>query len=254
MEREEKESLEQAVWQPLEKGCRVLTTKVHGFTTDTMLLAAFSQPKDGEACADLGAGCGTISLLWKCRGKPGPILAVELQEEAAALMARSVEENGFSESIRVVRGDIRAYREIFPPQKLDLMACNPPYYPMGRGETGKGSRRTARHDETLTLEELAAAGKYGLRWGGGFYVCLRTERLPEAMEVFRRHRLEPKRLRLVQSGPEKPPYLFLLECRHGGNPGLSAEPTLVLTDGRGNDTEELRKIYRGNLKEEQNER
>ncbi len=230
------EERDEARWEDLGGGVGVWVTKDCGITTDTLLLARFSQPRPGEACADFGTGCGAIPLLWKSQGAFGtgssrPLLAVEIREEAAALCARSVERNGLSQEIRAVRGDVRRFRELFPPQKLDLVVCNPPYYPLGSGGEGEGPRKTARHEETLTLSDLAAAAKHCLRWGGRLCLCLRTERLAEALELFRGSRLEPKRLRLVQSGPEKAPYLFLLECRRGGKPGLAAEPTLILKPG-----------------------
>lgn len=232
-------------FEPLGKGCRVLVTAEHRFTTDTLLLADFSMPRPGEACADLGTGCGTIPLLWRMRGRPKSILAVELQREAAELAEKSVAENGFSQEIKVVCGDVRNYKRIFSHQGFHLMACNPPYYPLGSGYAGEGSRRTARHEESLTLEDLSGVARYGLGWGGRLCMCLPVERMAEAMELFRKSGLEPKRMRLVQSGPEKPPYLFLLECRRGGKPGLAVEPALLLTDGTGNPTPELEKIYGG---------
>lgn len=229
--------------EALGPGCHVLVTAEHRFTTDTLLLADFSMPRPGERCADLGTGCGTIPLLWSSRGKPEKVLAVELREDAAALAARSVEENGLSEKIAVLCGDVREYRTCLPHQGLDLVACNPPYFPLGRGAAGEGSRKTARHEESLTLNDLAAAAKYGLKWGGRLCLCLPVERLPEAMALFCGAGLEPKRLRLVQSQPEKAPYLFLLECRYGGGPGLAVEPTLLLRDAAGESTAELVKIY-----------
>ena len=230
-------------WEPLGQGHKVLVTKEHGFTTDTLLLAHFSMPRPGEICADFGTGCGTIPLLWCMRGKPHSVLAAELQEQGALLAARSAEENGFSEILQVVRGDVRDYRSILPHQGFHLVACNPPYYPLHSGAQGDGPRRTARHEESLTLPDLASAARYALRFGGRLCVCLPSERLAEAMAVFRAHELEPKRLRLVQSAPEKPPYLFLLECRRGGKPGVNIEPVLLVTDGDGNFTIEMKKIY-----------
>lgn len=230
-------------FEPLGKNCRVLVTAEHGFTTDTLLLADFSMPRSGEDCADLGTGCGAIPLLWRSRGKPRSVLAVEIQREAAELAERSVRENGFSREIMVARGDVRRYQELLPHQGFHLMACNPPYYALGSGYAGDGSRGIARHEQTLTLEDLCRAARYGLRWGGRLCVCLPTERLAEAMEVFRQNELEPKRLRLVQSKEGKAPYLFLLECRRGGKTGLSVEPPLILTNGAGDFTAELLEIY-----------
>ncbi len=233
-----------ARWEPLGNNCGVYVTGEHGFTTDTLLLADFAAPKTAEiSCADFGTGCGIIPLLWKSRGASGTVLAVELQKEAAELAARSVLENGWGQEIQVIQGDVRQYKEILPHQSLHLIACNPPYYPPGSGAVGNGSRRTARHGETLTLEDLAAAAKYSLRWGGRLCICLPSERLAEALALLRQNGLEPKRLRLVQSGPEKAPYLFLLECKKGGKTGLQAEPVLLLTDGAGRPAAELEQIY-----------
>ena len=63
------------------------------------------------------------------------------------------------------------------------------------------------------------------------------------MGLFQKYGLEPKRLQLVQSKPGKAPYLFLLECRRGGKPGLAVEPTLIITDEQGNYTREMQEIY-----------
>ena len=49
-------------WEPLGSRLRVLVSPSHGFTTDTLLLAHFSLPRPGERCAELGCGCGAISL------------------------------------------------------------------------------------------------------------------------------------------------------------------------------------------------
>ncbi len=232
-----------ARWEPLGRDCRVLVTEEDGFTTDTLLLAQFSLPRPGEACADFGTGCGVIPLLWVSRGKPGSVLGIELRREAADLAARSVEENGFSQAVSVVCGDIRRYRETLPHEGFHLIACNPPYYPPDSGDTGKGARETAWHGGTMFLQDLISAARFSLRFGGRLCVCLPVERLAEAMEAFRRGGLEPKRLRLVQSGPEKPPYLFLLECRKGGKSGLQAEPVLLLTGRDGAFTPEMLEIY-----------
>ncbi len=233
----------QAHWEPLGKSCRVLVTKEHGFTTDTLLLAHFSAPHPEEACADLGTGCGTIPLLWQSRGHTGPVLAIELRREAAELAEASAAQNGFSQEITVICGDVRQYKGLLSHQSLGLIACNPPYYSIPSGALGHGPRKTARHEDSLTLEDLSAAARYGLRHGGRLCVCLPTERLAEAMRTFGQVGLEPKRLRLVQSNPGKAPYLFLLECRKGGKPGLTVESTLFLTDAAGDPTPELVKIY-----------
>lgn len=231
-------------WEPLSRGCRVLVTDGHGFNTDTLLLADFSMPRRGEACADFGTGCGAIPLLWAARGRPGKAWGIELQEEAAALAAESVRANGLEGKITILQGDVREIKSLLPHQSLGLAACNPPYQAAGAGlVSGSPARRLARHGEALPLEGLAAAARYALGHGGRLCVCMRTQRLAEAAAVFHAAGLEPKRLRLVQARPGKAPYLFLLESRKGGKPGLETEPVLFLEGPGGGPSPELEAIY-----------
>ena len=60
---------------------------------------------------------------------------------------------------------------------------------------------------------------------------------------FREYGLEPKRLRLVQQRPEKAPFLFLLEARRGGKPGLTVEPTLFIEGEQEGLSREMAAIY-----------
>lgn len=237
--------MEQASWESLAPGCQVLVTREHGFSTDTLLLAAFSQPRRGERCADLGAGCGTIPLLWRARGEPGPILAVELQPQAAEQARRSVERSGYNGHIQVVEGDVRDYKALLPCQGLDRVACNPPYTLPGAGAASPDpQRRAARQGDCFSLEDLAQAARYSLKHRGRLCLCLPVRRLAEALALFPRWDLEPKLLRLVQQRRDKAPYLFLLECRRGGRPGgLEAAPTLLLEEDTGGPTRELLEIY-----------
>lgn len=237
--------MEQASWEPLAPGCQVLVTREHGFSTDTLLLAAFSQPRRGERCADLGTGCGTIPLLWRARGEPGPILAVELQPQAAEQARRSVERSGYNGHIQVVEGDVRDYKALLPCQGLDRVACNPPYTLPGAGAASPDpQRRAARQGDCFSLEDLAQAARYSLKHRGRLCLCLPVRRLAEALALFSLWDLEPKLLRLVQQRRDKAPYLFLLECRRGGRPGgLEAAPTLLLEEDGGGPARELLEVY-----------
>ena len=231
-------------WEPLGPGLKVLVSPCHGFNTDTLLLAHFSMPAPGQRCADLGTGCGVIPLLWCARGNPRQVLALELQEEGAGLAERSAAENGFSQKLQVVRGDLRDYKTLLPHQGLDRIACNPPYYPQGAGANGRKPGRTAaRHEESMTLEDLCQAARFSLKFGGRLCFCLPMGRLAEAAALCRDQGLEPKRLRLVQLRADRPPYLFLMECRRGGKPGLTGEPTLLLRGEDGDWSREMLEIY-----------
>lgn len=233
-----------ARWEPLWGGAKVLVTKEHGFGTDGVLLADFSRPKSGETWVDLGTGCGIIPLLWRARNMGKRITGVELQKAAAEQARQSVKENGFEEEIQILEGDARELEKLFPAGSLDGISCNPPYTAPGAGiPSPSDARRTARQGDSLSLEELAKGARYALRFGGRLCVCLRPSRLSEAMTIFHQADLEPKRLRLVQQRAGKAPFLFLLECRRGGKPGMTVEPVLLLEGEDGAPSQELEDIY-----------
>ena len=48
--------MEELSWQPLSRDAAVLVSRVHRFSTDTILLADFSLPRRGERCVELCAG------------------------------------------------------------------------------------------------------------------------------------------------------------------------------------------------------
>lgn len=234
----------QCHWEPLGRNLRVLVGPGFGFNTDTLLLADFALPRRGDVCADLGCGCGVIPLLWCYRARPEKVLALDVQEGALELMESSVRENGLEERIAPLSGDIRDFKSLLPHQGLDLIASNPPYFPPGSGAVSRDPRRElARHSTSFLLPDLSRAALHALRHGGRLCLCLPAVRMAEAVSLFSGEGLEPKRLRLVQQRPGKEPYLFLMECRKGGRPGLEVLETLFINDASGGFSPEMRRIY-----------
>lgn len=210
-------------WERLSGDYGIYVSKSHGFTSDTIALAEFSRPKKGERCADFGTGAGGIPILWQIGGEPGLCDAVELQQEAAGQAEASVERNGLEDRIRVYHRDIRDFREFMSHQCYDRISCNPPYKAKGAGVLNPdAARRAARHEESMSAEDILAAARFSLKFGGGLFICQRPERLTDFMLLFREYGIEPKRLRFVQHNAAGQPSLFLLEGRRGGRPGLRA--------------------------------
>ena len=90
---------------------------------------------------------------------------------------------------------------------------------------------------------FAAAAAWLLRSRARFSLMLPAARLTDAFDTLRRHRLEPKRLRLVHANVQRPARLALMEAMLDVNPGLIIEPPLIIHDLDGMDTQELRRIY-----------
>lgn len=234
--------------EPIGGGHSIIVSPEHTFNTDTILLAQYSMAKPGERCAEFGTGCGMVSLLWCNRSTPREVYALDIQPQACSQAERSAQMNGFSQ-MRVLEYDLRQIvteqvKALPFPLEFDLVACNPPYKPLGTGiQNAQGSKAAARHETDCTFEQIAAAAARLLRWGGRFVCCLRPQRLAEVCGILSATGLEPKRLRLVQHRIQKAPSLFLLEARRGGKSGLSVNPVLLLEDAGGGCSAEMKEIY-----------
>lgn len=235
--------------EPLGNGVMIYVNDIHHFTTDTILLADFAGVKKHERVVDLGTGCGTIPLLLVREEPPESIIALDLQQDAIALLYDSIRynrDNGVNrvDCITPMIGDIRAVRDLMPAGEADVVICNPPYKLSGAGITNPDNgKRTARHEVACSLEDICSAAKRLLRSGGRFVVCQRPERLTDILITLRAYDLEPKRLRMVQGRAGKAPKLVLIESKRGARPGfLEVSPTLVIED-EGGFTREMRDIY-----------
>lgn len=231
--------------EPLGGGLSIYVTDSYHFSTDTILLAHFSQPKGKKKCADLGTGCGTIPLLWLRENKNLDIAAVEIQPDACELANKSVEYNDLGQFLTIIHCDLKELKGTLPFGCYDVVACNPPYKLGGSGiQNPESAKLIARHETECTLDDIFEAASKLLQFGGRFCVCQRPERLADVMESMRRFSIEPKVLRLVQQRTSKAPKLFLLEGRKGGKRGyLDVLPTLFIEDEHGGFSREMLDIY-----------
>ena len=231
--------------EPLGNGIEVIVSPTHHFTTDTILLSHFANPKKNAKCVDLGSGCGTIPLLWCRFSKSLKITAVEIQPDAADMIERSVSRNNLSENFNVLCEDLNNLKGKVPFGYFDVVTCNPPYKIAGGGvKNPEEGKLLARHEASCTMEDVVKAASKLLQFSGNFCMCQRPERLTDALTLFRKYDLEPKELRLVQGKADKKPKLFLLKGKKGGKEGyLEVLPTLIIENADGSFTDEMNEIY-----------
>ena len=213
--------------------------------TDTVLLADFASPRKRDRAVDMGCGNGAIAILMASHQQMLQVEGVEIQEEMADMARRSVEYNGMGERVRIHTGDMRQAWQELGREKYSLVVCNPPYGGEGRALLSAGvQERIARHEGDLHPEAIAGAADKLLKYGGRFCVVYPAPRAFEMMQAMDLHRLAPKRIRTVHSGPGKVPKLILIEAVKGGGSGLNWLEPLVLQDAQGQPSEEYRRIYR----------
>lgn len=225
-------------------GPRFAQTEHFKLGTDSVLLADFARTSAAGKGIDLGCGSGAIMLLLLTENQKLHMTGLELLPEAAGVAGENMRENALTERSRILCGDIRSHRALFPAGSFDLAVSNPPYFPGGRGFVSpKSGRAEARGELQCTLQELCTAAAYLLHTGGRFALVYRPERLSELFCVLSENGLEPKRLRMVCHRAQSAPSLVLVEARRGGKPGLKLEASLLLTDENGSESAEYRRIY-----------
>lgn len=196
--------------------------------TDSFALAYFARVPRGSRVCDLGSGTGLLSTLLLAREETLTVENVELSAPATALAQKTFAENGWLGRAVFHLGDLRENKNLPQPGSIDYVISNPPYFPLGSGVSAKGeARKTAREESACTLEDVCAAAKRVLRWGGRFALVHRAERLADVLCAMRAGGIEPKRLRFLAKAPDAAPSLLFVEGTRGGKSGLALEPPLI---------------------------
>lgn len=228
--------------QPIGKGIFINTSKHHSFGTDAVLLADFARPKRGDRIIDLGTGCGIIPFLMLREKKGQSFIGIDISAEAVKLAEMSAKENGF-DNFKAVNSDLLDLKGKVEFGRATLITCNPPYKAPNAGlKNPDETARIARHETKCTLEDIIAVSAKLLQTSGRFCLCHRPERLAELIELLRKYKIEPKRLRCVSQRLGERPWLVLVEGRRCGNTGLTIESELYIEEN-GNFSKEMKNIY-----------
>lgn len=194
-------------------------TKGYRFTSDAVALANFVKVKSGGKLIDLCSGSGVIGILASAKNKVSKTVLVEIQECLSDMSRRSVEYNKL-ENIEVVNAPLQNISKTVGVGVYDTVVCNPPYKKCGTAKllNENESIAIARHELTVTLEEIIKEASVLLKFGGEFYIINKEERLVDMMVLLRKYNLEPKVLKLLPS--TKGANVAMLKAKKGGKSGI----------------------------------
>lgn len=216
------------------------------FGIDAVLLADFACRglKAGESVIDLGTGTGIIPLLMAKGCEAAAFTGLEIQKDSADMAAQSVALNALEGRIKIINGDLKDAGKLFPRHSFNVVTCNPPYMIDAHGKGNELDALTiARHEVLCTLEDVVAAADSLLATHGRFFMIHRPFRLPEIFSSLEKHKMEMKRMRLIQPFADKEPNLVLIEARKNAKRRLTIEPPLVVRNDDGEYTAEIKEIY-----------
>jgi tRNA1Val (adenine37-N6)-methyltransferase len=156
--------------------------------------------------------------------------AVEVQEEFADIIGRNAAINEMADRLTPLYKDLRELTAADLGGEVSIVTANPPYMKTNAGKRNDSDAKyIARHEVKGGVDDFCAAAARVLKHGGSFYVVWRPDRLSELMEALTRHKLEPKRMSLVQGDENAEPGMVLIEAKKGAAHGMRISPTLILT-------------------------
>ena len=215
------------------------------FGIDSVLLSDFAKDiKKDSVGADLGTGTGIIGILLSFKTKLKKIIGIEIQTEVAEMAARNVILNNLENKMEILNIDIKEIEEKLEKNSMDFIVTNPPYKKIETGKINENIYKfISRHEYSANLEDFIKEANYLLKDKGSFYMVHRPERLVDIMEILRKYKIEPKKLRMVYSKSNKEAKLVLIKAIKNAKSFLKIENPLIIYNEDGEYSEEIYKIY-----------
>lgn len=215
-------------------GIQILQPRTgYRYSLDALILPFFMKVKGGERLIELGAGTGVISMIVAKSCADCSLVSLELQERLYGLLVRNLDLNRLAGRVDGVLGDIRQVPRLFDKASFNQVFTNPPFRKAASGRINPNREKAiARHEIALSLDDLIDASAYLLKQEGKFCLIYLAERLVDLVQKLRRKNLEPKRMQTIQSFPDTPPGLILMEAVKGVRPGLTLESPFVIYQDR----------------------
>lgn len=227
------------------KGIHVIQKKEgFRFGVDAVLLANFAKVKNNSSVIDLCTGTGIVPFILAGKTNAKNITGIEIQEEFVEMAERSVEFNKLEERVNFINGDLKNLALLKKLPKVEVLTVNPPYKLQNSGIINLHDKNAiARHEICCTLEDVIIASRILLKDNGRMYMVHRPDRLVDIVTLMRKHKIEPKRIRMVHPSAGKAPNIVLVEGQRDGGAFLKWDDPLYVHTEDGGYTEEIISMY-----------
>jgi len=209
------------------------------FGIDSVIFSDFIKDiKKNSNVIDLGTGTGIISFLALAKYDIKKIIGVEVQEDVADMVNRSIKLNKLEEKFEVINCNIKDLLNYFKRESFDVVVSNPPYKKNNTGGKNENEKKLiSRHEILADIFDFIKISKNLLKDNGVLYMVHRPERLTDIISGLRLNKLEPKKIRFVYSNREsKNAKLVLIKAVKNGGQFLEIENPLYIYDS-------VRKIF-----------
>lgn len=214
------------------------------FGVDAVLLSNFANIKKKHRVIDLCTGTGIIPFLAYGKYKPREIIGIEIQEDMVEMANRSSQYNEIEDVVKFINADLKDLNLLKSLGTFDVLTVNPPYKLNNSGILNPDDKLAiARHEILCNLEDVIIAARRLLKDNGRIYMVHRPERLIDIFELMRKHRIEPKRVQMIQPNVNKAPNIVLVEGQRDGGAYLKWETPIYVYNEDGSYTKQINRIY-----------
>lgn len=217
-------------------------TEYFKVSLDSILLSNFiTLNKSVNRILDIGTGNAPIPLMLTKRTNAF-IDAIEIQKNSYELAKESVKYNKLDNQINLILGDIKEKYINLNNNYYDVIISNPPYYKSNMKKSLLQTKKIARSEENLTLNDIFKISRKLLKDGGNIAIVNATDRLSEIMELMKLNSIEPKRIQFIHPKKNKNSKFFLIEGTKNGKPGLKVLDPVFVQNEENEYTEYIKSI------------
>lgn len=184
------------------------------FSIDSVLLAEFVDINlRTKNIIDFCSGNAPIPMILSTKFDKN-IVGVEIQKNIFELGDKSIKLNKIN-NINYLNMDIKNVADYFD-YKFDIITCNPPYFKYNNDSVINVNKEKAiaRHEISITLEDIVSCASKILRDSGSIYLVHRPERLVEILDLFKKYHFGLRKLEFVYDNISSNSCFLLIEAKY----------------------------------------
>jgi tRNA1Val (adenine37-N6)-methyltransferase len=188
--------------------------------TDSCILGAWSAGRlmDAKKILDIGTGTGLLPLM--LAQKSGVLIdTIETDGESVIQAGENIAASPWHDRIRILKGDVRYYSF---GHRYNFIITNPPFYEsVLRSPTAK--KNEAKHEQSLTLDQLLMVIRSCLHQGGAFSILLPFQRTTYFEKLAENSGFYAQEKLTIRQTPAHSPFrsILLFSTEKKGKPLLS---------------------------------
>ena len=199
------------------------------FSLDSLLLSEFVDIKKSDRkLIDLCSGNAPLPLILASKHDIN-IIGVEIQKSIYNLANKSIKYNKLSSKIKMLNINAKVINNYFPGNNFDIVTCKPPFFKIAKNSliNSNQEKAIARHELTITLEEIIENASFLLKNNGKFYLVHRPERLEEILILANKYNLHVKEIEFIYTKPQDCAIMILLKFVKNAKFGVKINSKII---------------------------